>query len=120
MIRRSTLPDDDSGGDRELPESVTAQQAEAPPTGVSRKPRGVPVSPTRSAADTTYFNPAQVAEMWGISRDKVITDVLLKKQPNKRFVEVAELAALALFLCTDNGASVTGVALPMDGGWTAH
>ena len=72
MIRRSTLPDDDSGGDRELPESVTAQQAEAPPTGVSRKPRGVPVSPTRSAADTTYFNPAQVAEMWGISRDKVL------------------------------------------------
>ena len=46
--------------------------------------------------------------------------MLLKNQPNKRFVEVAELAALALFLCTDNGASVTGAALPMDGGWTAH
>jgi 3-hydroxybutyrate dehydrogenase len=60
------------------------------------------------------------ARAHGISRDKVITDVLLKNQPNKRFVEVAELAALALFLCTDNGASVTGVALPMDGGWTAH
>ncbi|MEA2917465.1 MAG: 3-hydroxybutyrate dehydrogenase [Bradyrhizobium sp.] len=43
----------------------------------------------------------------------------LKNQPNKHFVEVAELAALTLFLCTDNGASVTGVALPMDGGWTA-
>ena len=72
MIGRSTLPDDDSGGDRELPESVTAQQPEALPTEVSRKPRGVPVSPTRSAADTTYFNPAQVAEMWGISHDKVL------------------------------------------------
>jgi hypothetical protein len=34
----------------------------------------------------------------------------LKNQPNKHFVEVAELAALTLFLCTDNGASVTGVA----------
>ena len=56
----------------------------------------------------------------GIPREKVISDVLLKNQPNKRFVEVAELAALALFLCSDNGASVTGVALPMDGGWTAH
>ena len=60
------------------------------------------------------------AKAHGISRDMVISDVLLKNQPNKRFVEVAELAALALFLCSDNGASVTGVALPMDGGWTAH
>jgi 3-hydroxybutyrate dehydrogenase len=60
------------------------------------------------------------ARAHGIDREKVISDVLLKNQPNKRFVEVAELAALALFLCTDNGASVTGAALPMDGGWTAH
>jgi len=60
------------------------------------------------------------AKAHGISREKVISDVLLKNHPNKRFVEVAELAALALFLCTDNGASVTGAALPMDGGWTAH
>ena len=47
-------------------------------------------------------------------------DKALKNQPNNRFIEVAELAGLALFLCTDNGASVTAVALPMDGGWTAH
>jgi 3-hydroxybutyrate dehydrogenase len=60
------------------------------------------------------------AKAHGIPRDRVINDVLLKNQPNKRFVEVAELAALALFLCSDNGASVTGAALPMDGGWTAH
>ena len=60
------------------------------------------------------------AKAHGIPREKVISDVLLQRQPNKRFVEVAELAALALFLCSDNGASVTGVALPMDGGWTAQ
>ena len=60
------------------------------------------------------------AKAHNIPRDKVVSDVLLKNQPNKRFVEVAELAALALFLCSDNGASVTGAALPMDGGWTAH
>lgn len=60
------------------------------------------------------------AKAHNIPRDKVISDVLLEDQPNKRFVEVAELAALALFLCTDNGASATGVALPMDGGWTAR
>ncbi|MFZ5784365.1 MAG: 3-hydroxybutyrate dehydrogenase [Pseudomonadota bacterium] len=60
------------------------------------------------------------ARAHGIPREQVVADVLLKNQPNKRFVEVAELAALALFLCSDNGASVTGAALPMDGGWTAH
>jgi 3-hydroxybutyrate dehydrogenase len=60
------------------------------------------------------------ARAHGIDREKVITDVLLRNQPNKRFVEVAELAALALFLCTEHGASVTGAALPVDGGWTAH
>lgn len=63
---------------------------------------------------------AAQAEAHGIDREKVVSDVLLKNQPNKRFVEVAELAALSLFLCTDNGASVTGAALPVDGGWTAH
>jgi len=60
------------------------------------------------------------AKAYGISRDKVITDILLKQQPNKKFVEVAELAALAVFLCSDQAGSLTGVALPMDGGWTAH
>ena len=33
---------------------------------------------------------------------------------------IEELAALALFLCSEHGASVTGAALPVDGGWTAH
>jgi len=60
------------------------------------------------------------AKAHGIARDKVISDVLLRDQPNKRFIEVSELAALALFLCSDGGGSVTGAALPMDGGWTAH
>ena len=37
----------------------------------------------------------------------------LKNQPSKRFVEVNELAALALFPCSDIGGSVTGAALPV-------
>ena len=60
------------------------------------------------------------AKAHGISRDRVINEILLKQQPNKRFVETAELAALTVFLCGEGGASITGVALPMDGGWTAH
>jgi 3-hydroxybutyrate dehydrogenase len=56
----------------------------------------------------------------GITREQVIRDVLLAAQPNKRFAEVDELGALAVFLCGPGGRSITGTALPVDGGWTAH
>jgi 3-hydroxybutyrate dehydrogenase len=41
-------------------------------------------------------------------------------QPAKRFVEVAEVAALTAFLCSVEAASITGAVLPIDGGSTAH
>ena len=60
------------------------------------------------------------AKAHGISRDQVIRDVLLAQQPNKHFASVEELGALTVFLATDAAASITGIALPVDGGWTAH
>ena len=60
------------------------------------------------------------AKARGITREQVIRDVLLAAQPNKRFAEVEELGALAVFLCGPGGRSITGTALPVDGGWTAH
>jgi 3-hydroxybutyrate dehydrogenase len=60
------------------------------------------------------------AKAHGIPRKKVIRDVLLAQQPNKRFATVDELGALAVFLASASGASITGTALPVDGGWTAH
>ena len=60
------------------------------------------------------------AKAHGISRDQVIRDVLLAQQPNKRFASVEELGALTVFLASDAAASITGIALPVDGGWTAH
>jgi 3-hydroxybutyrate dehydrogenase len=60
------------------------------------------------------------ARSHGISREKVIEDVLLAQQPNKRFADVSEIGALAVFLSTDGASSITGTALPVDGGWTAH
>ena len=55
----------------------------------------------------------------GMTREQVMNDVLLAAQPTKRFVTPEEVAALALFLCRDEAASVTGANLSMDGGWTA-
>jgi len=60
------------------------------------------------------------AKAHGISRDEVIRDVLLAQQPNKRFATVEEIGALAVFLAGEAAASITGIALPVDGGWTAH
>ncbi len=55
-----------------------------------------------------------------ISREAVIRDVLLAQQPNKRFATVEEIGALTVFLASEAAASITGTALPVDGGWTAH
>jgi 3-hydroxybutyrate dehydrogenase len=60
------------------------------------------------------------AKSHGIPREQVIRDVLLAQQPNKRFATVEELGALSVFLASEAAASITGTALPVDGGWTAH
>ena len=60
------------------------------------------------------------AKARGISEEAVVRDVLLAAQPTKRFVEVSEIAALAVFLCSDGARSITGTTLAVDGGWTAH
>jgi len=54
-----------------------------------------------------------------MSREQVMNDVLLAGQPTKQFVTVEQVAALALFLCREEAASITGANLSMDGGWTA-
>ena len=55
----------------------------------------------------------------GLTREQVMNDVLLAAQPTKRFVTPEEVGALAVFLCRDEAASITGANLSMDGGWTA-
>lgn len=55
-----------------------------------------------------------------MTREQVERDVLLAAQPTKRFVNVQEVADLALFLCSDSARSMTGAILSIDGGWTAQ
>ncbi|WP_324134021.1 3-hydroxybutyrate dehydrogenase [Bosea sp. (in: a-proteobacteria)] len=56
----------------------------------------------------------------GLTREQVINDVLLHAQPTKQFVTAEEVAGLAVFLASDAARSITGVILPVDGGWTAQ
>jgi len=47
-------------------------------------------------------------------------DLLAEKQPSRQFVSVDQLGQLAVFLCSEAAAQITGTALPIDGGWTAQ
>jgi len=55
-----------------------------------------------------------------VSREEAIEKIILERQPSKQFVEIDEVAALALYLCSDSAASITGASLSIDGGWTAQ
>ncbi|MDZ7811460.1 MAG: 3-hydroxybutyrate dehydrogenase [Arhodomonas sp.] len=60
------------------------------------------------------------AKARGMSEEEVVREVILDAQPTKEFVETEQIGALAVFLCSRAAASITGTALPMDGGWTAQ
>ncbi len=62
----------------------------------------------------------QQAKVHGLSREKVIHDVILASQPKKEFVRVEDVSALALFLASDAAKAMTGASLPIDGAWTAQ
>ena len=49
--------------------------------------------------------------------DKAL-EMFVSRQPMGRVGEADEIAALALYLASDEAAFTTGVAIPIDGGWT--
>jgi 3-hydroxybutyrate dehydrogenase len=62
----------------------------------------------------------ETARLRGVSEDEVKSEFLALSHPTRRFVTPVEIGALAAFLCTDSARSITGAALPIDGGWTAR
>lgn len=56
----------------------------------------------------------------GLTRQEVIDDVLLEAQPTKKFVTVEQVAAMALFLCSDAAENINGALHQIDGGWVAQ
>ena len=60
-----------------------------------------------------------LAKAHGVSEEVALRDHLLAKQPSRRWVEVEEVAQMALYLCGPGSGGVTGTALSIDGGWTS-
>lgn len=72
--------------------------------------------------ETAIIEPqvAARAALHGGDRDKGVADLLAEKQPSHRTSDPSEIGALALWLCSPVAHNVTGVTIPVDGGWTAQ
>jgi 3-hydroxybutyrate dehydrogenase len=55
-----------------------------------------------------------------ISVDQAKNELLSEKQPSHEFASPQQIGALTVFLCSEAAAQMRGVALPVDGGWTAQ
>lgn len=60
------------------------------------------------------------AKARNMTEEEVVQKVILEAQPTKQFVTTEQVGALAVFLCSDNAAQITGAAHQIDGGWVAH
>lgn len=63
---------------------------------------------------------ADTAKARDMTEEEVKTEVLLKAQPTKQFTTIDQIGALACFLCSEGAENMTGVILPVDGGWVAQ
>ncbi|AIB15730.1 3-hydroxybutyrate dehydrogenase (plasmid) [Azospirillum argentinense] len=63
---------------------------------------------------------AQQAQVTGLPEERVLQAVFLDRMPTGRLIPPEEVAAAIAFLCSDAAASITGTAIPVDGGYTTH
>lgn len=59
------------------------------------------------------------AQNHGISKEEVISKIMLQKAAIKTMLEPETIAEAVKFLCSDAAANITGTAFTIDGGWTA-
>jgi 3-hydroxybutyrate dehydrogenase len=59
------------------------------------------------------------ARATGVPRDRIVEEIILAKHATREFVQASQVAAFVFFLCSEAGASTTGAAITIDGGWTA-
>ena len=60
------------------------------------------------------------ARVHGITEEEVVSEIFLQKAAIKKLLEPKTIAEVISFLCSDAAANITGIALPVDGGWTAN
>lgn len=63
---------------------------------------------------------ADQAKTHGIPESEVISKIMLYKQAVKEFVSLETLGQTALLLAAEHANTITGIALPVDGGWNAQ
>ena len=63
---------------------------------------------------------ADQARIHGIPESEVVEKIMLAEAPIRRLLEPDEVARLVTYLCSDDARSLTGSALTIDCGWTAH
>ena len=59
------------------------------------------------------------AKEYNLTEEEAVEQVILARQPSKEFATVEQLGGLAVYLCSDSAAQITGTTISMDGGWTA-
>lgn len=55
-----------------------------------------------------------------MSEDEVVSKVMLMKQAVKSFVSTETLGQVALLLASEQSGTITGISMPVDGGWSAQ
>jgi 3-hydroxybutyrate dehydrogenase len=86
-------------------------------------PRGVTSNCVNPGYVRTPLVERQIADQaaaHAIPRERVIADVLLARSATKRLIEPAEVAQLAVYLCSPQASFINGASLAIDGAWTAQ
>ena len=89
---------------------------------------GAPIGTTANAVcpgavltDLVKSQAPDLARSYGnISEEEALKRAFLVNMPTQRFIMPEEIAQLITYLCTDAAKSITGAAIAIDGGWTAH
>lgn len=95
-----------------------ASALEGAPAGITANA----ICPGAVMTDLIRNQAADLARSYGggISEEEALARAFLSAMPTKRFIEPVEVAQLCVFLCTDAARSITGAAISIDGGWSAH
>lgn len=95
-----------------------ASALEGAPAGITANA----ICPGAVMTDLIRNQAADLARSYGggISEEEALARAFLSAMPTKRFIEPGEVAQLCVYLCTDAARSITGAAISIDGGWSAH